>query len=304
MPVKLKYFINILKRIQDSDRDNVVGVSGFTGEGKSTFAVQCTKEGNKNKFSWDNHLIYTRKETIEKIKMISDYSFIDIDEAINVLYRRDFARGQQKELLRLLDMCRDKKLTLFFLIPDIWDLDSKLLRRRMRFWVYIDIRGIAYVFRPDTNPFIIDPWHRSDNEKLLKNWMKGIHPERSPNFLEEIHFEDLTPEDKIKYLETKARKKAFAEKDEDQDTNEHALTKKAKNDIVWNYLIKVLMELPKITRNEFINVAARHENLTPEAIKKRIDRLKFRFIQRQTDTDNNSNKEKEGILPEVSKELT
>lgn len=274
------------------NRDCVIIISGETGVGKSTLGYNILKKYLKLKPDVDirrifeKHFVYTRRRLIEKIKTIRKGSIIIIDEAINALFRRDFMKGKQKELIKLLNMCRDRNLVLIFNIPNFWDLDTTIRDFRIRLWIYVDERGEAYIFAPDRNPFVKDPWHTKENEKKLRKWRDGIHPKISPNYVAELYFDNFSPGHEIIYEEVRDKKKSDAEVDEEEEEKKLTLTKRVKANIIWTYIMKLLRELPRETINQIITVAARKENIHPDAIKKRIERLKFKARQGQDVTNN------------------
>lgn len=217
MIYSVKRFGKHVRMILKSDRDAPIAISGFPGEGKSTLALELMKEIiDKRLYKLDQILIYSRKELMNKIYEVSKYSGLIPDEAINMLFKRDFMKSIQKELLRLLDMCRDRNLCMFFNMPEFWEFDNHI-KKRFRYWIFIPKRGIAYIFERDNNPFISDPWHLKINEKKLRQWKDGLHPSICNNFLGEIRFKPLSEEEFKEYLEVKTRKKRASEKEEDAE---------------------------------------------------------------------------------------
>jgi len=238
-------YVNIIKKYLDTGRDFVQALSGFTGEGKSTIAIQIAKKGDRH-FDMDKNIIYTRKELIDKINNIKEYSYIIIDEAINVLFARDFAKGEQKELIKLLNVCRYRHLCLIFNIPNFWDLDCSIRDSRIRVWGYVASRGECYLFEPDKNPFTRDKWHRKDNEKLLYKWNEGVRPSvRTKNFLDCIEFEKLSDEEQKLYEELRDRKRREASENPLEEEINPALLNKLLFNERNKYIIKMLsMEFP------------------------------------------------------------
>ncbi len=75
-------------------------------------------------------------------------------------------------------MCRDRHLLIGGNIPNFWDLDTAF-NSRIRFYVYIPNRGVAWVFEQENNPFSNDVWNRSKNEKGFRKYK---NPYLLPNF--------------------------------------------------------------------------------------------------------------------------
>lgn len=288
-----------IRKSTKQNRDCVVVISGETGVGKSTLGYQLLKKYLRLKpdvnieHIFEKHFVYTRASLVEKIKTFKKGSIIVIDEAINALFRRDFMKGKQKELIKLLNMCRDRNLVLIFNIPNFWDLDTTIRDFRIRLWIYVDERGMAYVFAPDRNPFVKDPWHTKENEKKLRKWRDGIHPKISPNYVVDLTFDNFSPGHELIYEMVRDRKKKSAEVDEEEEEKKSIITKRVKSNIIWTYIMGLLRELPRETINQIITVAARKENIHPDAIKKRIERLKFKDRQGQSMPNNYLNRKEE-----------
>lgn len=230
----VKDIAKIIDRTLDSDRDTIIVISGLRGEGKSTASIQIGMQ--RGNFDFERNIIYNRKEAITKIKSVEKKSTLVIDEAINVLYRRDFAKGEQKELIKLMNMCRDRNLCLIFNIPTVWNLDRDIIQTMVRLWIHIDERGTGFCFTPDASPFATDKWHRLINERIFKDWEKEkSFLSKSVNFDGTLRFKDLNDENKKKYLKIKEEKRLNAEKEDlvDEDNLKRIKLKGLYTGIQW-----------------------------------------------------------------------
>ena len=211
--VTIKDLAKEIKDVVRTDRDFPVVISGTPGEGKSCLAAQLCKIGDKN-FAFSRNFIYGRKRWEKQIETLDRYSFLVSDESSNVGHKRDWMTEAQKRIIRVLDMCRDRNLALIFVLPNIWSLDSEILRR-MKAWVFVGTRGIAHVFKPNyDNPFCKDPWYRKQNEKKLERWNPATEPFKAKGYCDTIDFEDLSEEEWKVYLQVKeeGRKEGLKEK--------------------------------------------------------------------------------------------
>ena len=205
--------VSVLK----SDRDFIIAITGPTGEGKSTLAIQIAKNIDK-RFDFQRNVAFSRKDFMDSIKAntpssLPEYSVIVADEAINLLFSRQSMAGQQIELIKLLDMCRDRHLCLILCMPNFWSLDKHVRDNRVKAWVYIEHRAKASVFKPDLSPVSNDPWHRDDMIKKLKFWRAGMDFSKLKTHIWDMQFNDLSPTEKKLYLSAKAEKRAELEKE-------------------------------------------------------------------------------------------
>lgn len=230
-------FAKLLVKILKSDRDGNVGVGGFTGEGKSTVAIIMQKEVSKLTgipWSFKNNCTWSRREfiywvngkplsgEIKKIKgrlpeKKKEYTSILLDELFSMFYRRNWHHDNQKEAISLLNMCRDRHLFIMGNCPLFWDLDGGFLSR-VRYYLFVPTRGVAWIFQQENNPFASDPWNVVQNRKLFRK-NKG-QPYKLPNFVAELHFPDLTPEEKTAYLQIRNSKRIQAQEDVKKETIE------------------------------------------------------------------------------------
>lgn len=224
--ITLKEFAVFVNDLLHSDRDMNIGVGGFTGEGKTTFSIALQKEYAKvSKTHWDfNRITWSRKELLKWIDgekesqkdenglkkgQLPEYSAILPDELFLMFYARNWYDGDQIDAIATFNMCRDRHIFLCGNVPDFWDLDSAF-RKRIRLYVYIPYRSIAWVFQQENNPFSSDPWNVNENKKIFR---KSKSPYKCPNFLFQVEYEDLDTVEKAKYLEIRNTKRVSAIED-------------------------------------------------------------------------------------------
>jgi hypothetical protein len=199
------------------DKDFIIITDGATGGGKSTWALKFAIK-NDSKFDIEKDIIFSRDELIKKITESENGRTYVADEAINILFKRDFMTTKQKILLRLLDMCRDKNLCLIMCVPNFWAIDKHLLEGRVKLRVHIARTGMAFLWKPSTNPFAPDKWYRKYNEIVCSNWDYYMNARRTKGFLGYMKFGDLSSGHKDVYLQIKKEKKeAMAKSEEEED---------------------------------------------------------------------------------------
>lgn len=212
----MEFFAETIYKLSLSDRDINIGVGGFTGEGKSCFLTKLFMiYSTYTKIKWGfDKMTWSRKELMgwidgdkqNKIKQLPEYSSILVDELFMLFYKRNWYDEGQIDSIGTLNMCRDRHLLIGGNIPNFWDLDTAFTSR-IRFYIYIPYRGIAWVFEQENNPFSNDVWNRSKNEKTFR---KFKNPYLLPNFLCEIKFGDWTPKEKKDYYKIRNSKRLMA----------------------------------------------------------------------------------------------
>jgi hypothetical protein len=202
--------------------DFICIISGPRGLGKSTIMLQVGKAFSPKGFKYEKSLIYSKSALLEKISKETE-QFIGVDEAINVVFKREFYEHNQIGILQDLDTYRSNHNCIFFLIPDFWDLDSKLLNSSLiKLWIYVKRWGEAYIMRPANKQFSRDPWNFDLNVKLEAKGM--IY--QSPNYVDTLIWKELPPEEYAEYDKVKVVKREEARQER---TKQHDLNAKQKS---------------------------------------------------------------------------
>jgi hypothetical protein len=208
-----------------TDKDTLAAIDGATGSGKSTLAIKLCKKGCEW-FDMDKDILYSRKEIMDWVTEAKNGSWGIADEAVNALFKRDFASKDQKFLLKIIDMCRSKNLTLFLCIPNFWALDNHLLQGRIRLRLHVAKTGLCFMWKPTGNPFTPDKWCRKYNEKVCYNWDHYPNAKRTKGFIGYINFGDLGSAEREQYVQIKERKKKEIKEQEEMAEKEEDVQKK------------------------------------------------------------------------------
>ncbi len=244
-----------------SDRDVLIAVGGFTGEGKSCFLTLLQKEYSKvSNTKWDfDNMTWSRKELLEWIdgkkgskqnmeglreNQKREYTAVMSDELFAMFYKRNWYMNEQINAITTFNMCRDRHLFIGGNVPDFWDLDASF-QKRVRFYVYVPRRGIAWVFEQENNPFSQDTWNTSENKKIIR---KKRNPYSCKNFICQIEFPDWTPSEKKRYYKIRNSKRHEALKDNDSEKVErYGKVKDQRNKIIriWYNERNTISELLK-----------------------------------------------------------
>ena len=181
-------FSKLVVKLLYADHDVLTTIAGMTGSGKSTLAILLNRAVSKiTGQSWDyeNNCTWSREEFIywvngeplenkgkDKTKLMKakqkpEYSAILIDELYSLVYKRNWYSDSQKILLSLLNTMRDRHLFVCGNVPLLWDLDGGFLSR-IRYFIFIKERGIAWIFEQENNPFSSDTWNVTQNRETIQ----------------------------------------------------------------------------------------------------------------------------------------
>jgi len=236
--IPLKKLAEAIKKIQKSNRDCVIVIDGRTGEGKTTLAIQLMKKIKRiiGPFQYESNIkkniIYSQDEFKKRINE-SEEEVIIVDEGSFVLFKRDYMYRKQKEILKLLEICRYKKHCIIICVPFFWGLDSHLLRSgKIKLRIFIPTRSKGIIFKPDIRPFTLDPWNTTYNQKAEQKMKVQYHHE---NYVGRIIFKKLKDWEYKIYEEFKKKKKEEIEKS-NEDENEDE-TEKFKPEVYKAYIL-------------------------------------------------------------------
>jgi hypothetical protein len=265
----------LLNDTAETDKDNIVPVDGNTGSGKSTLALKLCMKGC-SWFDMKRDILYSRKEIIEWITNAQPGSWGLADEAVNALFKRDFQRGDQKFILKLLDMCRDRNLTLFLCIPNFWALDKHILEGRIRLRIHVARTGLSFMWIPSTNPFAPDRWYRKYNEVVCRNWDSYPNARKTKGFVGVMSFGDLGADQKRTYLEIKAKKKAEVKAAEEAEEQEEEKLKARSMELGKTFILVWMFDKGWL-RPGALTAYADFAGVTKEAVSQKIKQFRLKF---------------------------
>lgn len=211
--LQVKDIVEIINGKQSKEFDCIVFIDGKRGLGKSSLAWKiCKKKGG---FKPQRDITYTRKEAIRSLAT-NKHATIFSDEMINVAFKRDFYEGDQKVLIKGLNMFRDSCNFYIGCIPEFYDTDPKL-RDLCHLRIRVLRRGLALVHRPIDSQFTQDKWDTRNNQKREMQWT--MQRNKKPKYsqlstaIAFLTWKDLCPKDKELYRSIKEEKRGrvFAE---------------------------------------------------------------------------------------------
>ncbi len=110
------------KKVTEGDQDRVYVVTGREGLGKSTLAMQLAYVVDK-KLSLDN-IVFTANQLEKRITESKRFTAIIFDESFSGLSSKGAISKENKRLVRLLMMMRQRNLFLFIVLPSFFHLEK------------------------------------------------------------------------------------------------------------------------------------------------------------------------------------
>lgn len=209
----INQFVSLIRDVCENGWDAVIAVSGKRGVGKSTFCVQFLKEWSGT-YNPVRDMPFSREELMDMIDNKPRFAGIHVDEAVGLLFSRNWNDPNQIALLQKLDRSRHNNQTILVAMPRFRALDSHFRNSDLGFWVHVYKRtkGLAYalVFQADDNPASEDVWNLKEvHKQWIKNSIQRHHLYRG-----EIIFKPMTKQEEELYEKVKRLKRNIIERSE------------------------------------------------------------------------------------------
>jgi len=129
----------IKRMVLERDDDWLILVEGREGSGKSTLALQVAQYLDPN-FS-EKNLIFDFKKFEKMIKTSKPGTVLLIDEGSILFFSRDAMKGENREAIRLLTLCRSLNLFIIICIPSVQIVDKYIRQYRAGSLLQVRKRG-------------------------------------------------------------------------------------------------------------------------------------------------------------------
>jgi hypothetical protein len=139
--------------------------------GKKVVYLGCGHKfrySQRKKIKWEasKFIAYDAKGLTDLLFHAVPYSPIIADEAFQILGGQNHNRAENKYLKEVLNNARPKRHIMFYCIPEVTWLDSKLREGFSSFWIRMVERGEAAIFEKDKGE-AKDKYHMKELEKIF-----------------------------------------------------------------------------------------------------------------------------------------
>lgn len=258
----MKDLATCIRERQKNEYDANIMVDGPRGNGKSTFIFKLFNAIGGFKPQQD--IVFSRDDVMEGLKD-KRFGLIMADEMINSAHNREFFSGDQKELIRMLNMYRDNHNVLAGAVPFFYDIDPQV-RKFIKMRVTVVSRGVAIVQFARNSMYSNDPWETDVNKKIEMRWVNAMRRGKNtkPNFkllttfAGYVYYGALTPkqEELYKTIKRQKRQEMMEAKDPEEQEKENTAYEK-----LYNWMINGNVN------EEMINSFALFKGIKPESVK-------------------------------------
>lgn len=146
---------------------------GYSIEQFCDLILELKKEKAYN-YNPNEDLIYDRNSMIKCLN--SRYRIFIPDEMVAISFNRDFQTDEQKKIIKLINMMRDRRNLILACIPSFSTMDVQV-KNLTKMRISVMKRGLAIIQTPNKIIYGKDRWDSTNNEKIEREWlMKGMNP--------------------------------------------------------------------------------------------------------------------------------
>lgn len=136
-------FVSVLKARMGSDWDNMIGIQGERGAGKSTLALWIAL--NLDPGFQPNQVFYESQEWKQVIHPKKRGQVFVLDEGTNIAFNRTWQNRDQVSLMQLLNTIRQRNHTMIWCAPNLERMDVVVRADILKFRISVVRRGLALV---------------------------------------------------------------------------------------------------------------------------------------------------------------
>lgn len=220
----LKKKLDMMKRYQQKDFDVVFCIDGKEGSGKSTLALTIAWYLSEGTITSEN-ICEGSYDAMQKLDNLPNNSVIIIDEGSLVLSAKDFMTQEQRRLIKVLNVIRQKNMILIIVAPSFFDLNKYIAHHRSKCLIHVYSKGF------DRGRFSYYGEARKDNLYLLGKKNNNNYLVTKPSF--RGRFTDIKLPFHEEYLEQK--RKSLREAFEGDVRNEKEIKLESSIEIFKNF---------------------------------------------------------------------
>ncbi len=229
---------------RESDQDRIYIITGSEGSGKSLLARQLACRIDPN-FSIED-ICFTSDEFAERVMMKEQFGSIIFDEANNGLSSKGAISRENKKLIKLLQECRQRNLTIFIVLPSVFLLERYVILFRSHTLFHTCIYKKDYKKRY----YLV---YNKKNKKLLYMLGHKFMSYSRPRLYKKYRFYENQPE-QINQKEYRHKKlMAFRDKDRNKSVDDPVMNQR-------NLLLYILNKKHKIKFTEISEMMKDSDN--------------------------------------------
>jgi len=192
---KLAKVIQIFAKKRKMNNDNLLIISGNTGTGKSNLAALCCAYYSYlTGITYDNSRVFFKSEEFIKDAITSYDRIFHYDESLFSAMAMDWQTKEQKELIKMLLLCRKKRHFYVFCIPDYFKLKDTIKEEKCDGLIWTRLfknkPGFFEYYRKKKRVALLNYYGRNKKKAWFKfRSFKGTFAKNLPRILDEERYD-------------------------------------------------------------------------------------------------------------------
>lgn len=186
---------NFVKRY-NKNNDNLLIISGNTGTGKSNLATLCCAYYSfLTGIPYNVNRVFFKSPEFVKEAISTDCQIFHYDESLFSAMAQDWQMKEQKELIKMLLLCRKKRHFYVFCIPDFFKLKDTIKVEKCNGLIYTHMRkatipGRFLYFRGRKREKLLSTYQKKKRKKyfMFKSF-RGTFAKVLPKIIDEIIYD-------------------------------------------------------------------------------------------------------------------
>lgn len=194
---KLAGVIQIFAKKHKKNNDNLLIISGDTGTGKSNLAaLVCAYYSFLTGIEYNNKRVFFKSQDFIKEAIIAYDKIFHYDESLFTAMATDWQTKEQRELIKMLWLCRKRRHFYVFCIPDYFKLKDSIKEEKCNGLIYTKLKnntpGSFEYFRKRKRQKLIEFYYKRKQKKYtMFRSFRGTFAKNLPRVLDEkIYDED------------------------------------------------------------------------------------------------------------------
>lgn len=182
---RFRDFVDFLLMRNLCNFDSMILLTGLKGFGKSSFCLSLARRWYKiigKKADTKTYFVYSNAQLMHAIDTLPPFSVIICDEAVNFALASNWAKTENKELIKKLAQVRTKHFLFVLCFPlKITKVHGPYLESYVNYWIDLYARGRSAIYIKDSNPYN-DPWRLKEFQRI-GSYNEFTDPERIEKML-------------------------------------------------------------------------------------------------------------------------
>jgi len=206
---KLARVIQLYLKRYKKNNDNLIILSGNTGTGKSNLATLiCAYYSYLTGIKYDVDRVFFNSKNFVNEAISTNCQIFHYDESLFSAMAQDWQKQEQKELIKMLLLCRKKRHFYVFCIPDFFKLKDTIKVEKCNGLIYTHLKksspGRFMYFRGKKREKLLSDYKKTNRKRynIFKSF-RGTFARVLPKIIDEVEYDKRKDKAILSLIDTK-----------------------------------------------------------------------------------------------------